>query len=333
MASSSQSGFWRFVERFGPTVALVVLVGVGVAFFPNFRTPENFQNILWNAAPAGIAAVGMTFVIILGGIDLSVGSTAALVGVGAIVAMNALSGTDGPSAGAVLLAVLVCLAGGMLLGVLNGGLITAGRVAPFVATLATMAGFKSVAQYLSNDGTVSARGELFNKIGSGGIPLVMEGERVALKVPFPVVAFVGAGIVGHWLLMRTTFGMNVRAIGDNEQAARYAGVHVGRVRLATYSLCGLTAGLGSLMTSSYMNSAAPFDTGRMWELDAIAAVVIGGTRMSGGVGTVYGTLVGAVLLNVIDVELVFFDAPTQLQGLFKGCIILAAVLVQRGRKS
>jgi len=334
MASGSTGNlrFWRLAERFGPLLALLVLVAVGAFLKEPFRDPVNFQNILWNVAPVGLAAIGMSFVITLGGIDLSVGAAAALLGVAAITAMNRVDPEGSGRWGVMLVAGAVCIAGGGVLGAFNGAMISIGRIAPFIATLATMAAFKSVAQTLANDGTVSPKNEFFALLGTRGIPLAHEGERVSLMIPYPVVAFVVVAVIAHLLLTRTNFGMNVRAIGDNEMAARYGGVAVRRVRFLTYSLCGATAGVGSLMATSYLNSASHSGTGVLWELDAIAAVVIGGTRMSGGVGTIAGTVVGVVMLAVIDNLLVMFDANPALQGLFKGSIIVAAVLLQRGRK-
>jgi ribose transport system permease protein len=322
----------QLIEALGPFFALAILVGIGAAASPAFRDPVNFQNILRNIAPVGLAAIGMTFVITLGGIDLSVGSTAALLGVAAIVGMGEVAGTSNPNSLEVSLGIGICILGGGLLGALNGAMVTWGKVAPFIATLATMAAYKSLAQTIANDGTVSVRGDLFSAIGTGGVPLIREKGRVALMLPYPVLVFGVAALLAHLLLRRTTFGVTVRAIGDNETAARYGGIPVGRTRLMTYTLCGLTAGIGSLMTTSYMNSASHADTGRLWELDAIAAVVIGGTRMSGGTGTIVGTVIGVLMLGVIDNLVVIFDVNPSLQGLLKGSIIVAAVLLQRGRK-
>ncbi len=331
-ASPSKSAPSRHLERFGPALALLALLVIGAALKEPFRDPVNFQNILWNAAPVGLAAIGMTFVITLGGIDLSVGSAAALLGVAAVVTMNLVDPEGAGRWGVLAVASVVCILGGGLLGAFNGAMVAVGRIAPFIVTLATMAAFKSVAQTLANDGTVSPKNEFFALLGTRGIPLAHEGERVSLMIPYPVVAFLIVAVLAHLLLTRTSFGMNVRAIGDNETAARYGGIHVPRVRFLTYSLCGATTGVGSLMATSYLNSASHSGTGVLWELDAIAAVVIGGTRMSGGVGTIAGTVVGVVMLAVIDNLLVMFDANPALQGLFKGSIIVAAVLLQRGRR-
>ncbi len=335
--TNSKHSAIRWLERLGPLLALVVLVAVGTVWSDTFRKPENFiENILWAVAPVGIVAVGMTFVITLGGIDLSVGSAAALLGVLLIKALNGLAGDAGPTWGQVALVGLGFCAAGLALGAFNGALIAYGRIAPFIVTLGTMAAYKSLAQFASGDGVVMAAGERFGRIGQGGIPLATDPEnpsRVTLMLPWPVIAFAAVAVAGHLVLTRTTYGARVRAIGDNETAARYAGVPVRAVRFATYALAGLTAGLGSLMSSSYLNSASHSQTGVMWELDAIAAVVIGGTRMSGGWGTVIGTVIGAIMLGVINNLLVMFDVNPSLQGVFKGSIIVAAVLVQRGRKS
>jgi ribose transport system permease protein len=320
------------LARFGPLLALGVLLAVGFITQEPFRKPENFQNILWAAAPVGIVAVGMTFVITLGGIDLSVGSLAALVGVCTIKAVNAMAGTGDPTAGHVAMGVLVALGLGGVLGLINGGLIAFARIPPFIVTLGTLAAYKSLAEVQANAGVVSSKGDLYDALGSGGIPLIYESGRVAVKIPWPVVVFLVVAMMGQVVLSTTLFGRRTVAIGDNETAARYAGMPVARIRFLVYGLSGLLAGLGALMISSYMGSASHSTTGKMWELDAIAAVVIGGTRMSGGRGTVLGTVVGVVLLGVIDNLLVMWGSDPALQGLIKGCIIVAAVLIQRGAK-
>jgi ribose transport system permease protein len=320
------------LARFGPLLALVLLLAIGLATEPTFRKPENFQNILWAAAPVGIVAIGMTFVITLGGIDLSVGSLAALVGVCTIQAVNWLAGTADPTTTHVLMGVGVALGLGMVLGLINGSLIAWARIPPFIVTLGSLAAYKSLAEVRAEAGVVSSKGDLYEAVGSGGIPLIYEAGRVAVMIPWPVVIFVGTAIIGQLVLSRTTFGRKTIAIGDNETAARYAGISVPTVRVMVYVLSGLTAGLGALMITSYMGSASHSTTGRMWELDAIAAVVIGGTRMSGGRGTVIGTVIGVVLLGVIDNLLVMWGSNPALQGLIKGSIIVAAVLIQRGAK-
>lgn len=320
------------LARFGPLLALWVLLAVGLITQEPFRKPENFQNILWAVAPVGIVAVGMTFVITLGGIDLSVGSLAALVGVCTIKSVNAMAGPGDPTAGHVAAGVLVALLLGGALGLVNGGLIAFARIPAFIVTLGTLAAYKSLAEVQANAGIVSSKGDLYDALGSGGIPLIYEAGRVAVKIPWPVVVFFGVALVGQVILSKTLFGRRTVAIGDNETAARYAGIPVARTRFLVYGLSGVLAGLGALMISSYMGSASHSTTGKMWELDAIAAVVIGGTRMSGGRGTVLGTVVGVVLLGVIDNLLVMWGSDPALQGLIKGCIIVAAVLIQRGAK-
>jgi ribose transport system permease protein len=331
---SSKSGLsiGSLLARFGPLLALVLLLAIGLATEPTFRKPENFQNILWAAAPVGIVAIGMTFVITLGGIDLSVGSLAALVGVCTIQAVNWLGGTADPTTAHVLMGVGVALGLGMVLGLINGSLIAWARIPPFIVTLGSLAAYKSLAEVRAEAGVVSSKGDLYEAVGSGGIPLIYEAGRVAVMIPWPVVVFMVTAIVGQLVLTRTTFGRRTIAIGDNETAARYAGISVPTVRLMVYVLSGLTAGLGALMITSYMGSASHSTTGRMWDLDAIAAVVIGGTRMSGGRGTVIGTVIGVVLLGVIDNLLVMWGSNPALQGLIKGSIIVAAVLIQRGAK-
>jgi len=232
----------------------------------------------------------------------------------------------------VLMGVGFALGFGMVLGLVNGSLIAWARIPSFIVTLGSLAAYKSLAEVRAEAGVVSSKGDLYEAVGSGGIPLIYEAGRVAVMIPWPVVVFFATALIGQLVLSRTTFGRQAIAIGDNETAARYSGISVRKVRLLVYVLSGLTAGLGALMITSYMGSASHSTTGRTWELDAIAAVVIGGTRMTGGRGTVIGTVIGVVLLGVIDNLLVMWGSNPALQGLIKGSIIVAAVLIQRGAK-
>ena len=357
----------------GSLAALLVLMVVTAILNPAFLKGENLFNILRQWSFVGIIAVGMTFVIILGGIDLSVGALVAFAGGLGILCMNtvidaekiiaaqasALSGDfaqrlphsaarvalarvfEGMGIGGseicgVLLAFAVILLVASLAGWVNGTLITRGRLAPFIATLGGLAAYRSLALAMIDGGEYrSASVRLFKVLGTGGIPIPgtnvapLAPRPVPLLFPWPVLCLILVTVVGWVLLNRTRFGRYVVAIGCNERAAVYSAINVRQVKLFTYVLTGFFTGVASLLVASRMNSVSSSGTGQLYELDVIAAVVIGGTRMSGGSGTIGGTIVGVLVLGVVGNMLNLVGVSPYLQGLVKGLIIVAAVLIQR----
>jgi len=246
---------------------------------------------------------------------------------------------------AIITSLLLMLVVGTLGGLLNGVLVTRGKLAPFIATLGTMVIFRSMIMAFA-DGSeirVPPSAAKFQTIGGGGVDLPLlyhtvrgaEGEaiRQPIQLGFPVIVFVACLLLSIVLLNRTRFGRYVFAVGSNEKAAFYSGINVGRVKLWTYALLGACCGIAALLTASRMNSIASGGTGVSLELSAIAAVAIGGTSMRGGSGTILGTLVGVLLLGVIGNMLNMLNVSSHVQGIVTGIIIIAAVLVQRGRKS
>lgn len=336
---------WRwFLERYGALFALVLLI-VGTAIVEAWKVPvedraflkpQNFINILRQNSMWGIVAVGMTYVIILGGIDLSVGSMVALLGGSAIYAMNAVAESGHSAPLAVWTAVGVCLVGGVILGLVNGLTISWGRIAPFVATLGTMAIFRSLILGPAKGSEIRASVPSYADLGSGllEIPFIHINKTAedpvgsSLMLPYPVLAFLASVIVGQLVLAFTSFGLKVYSIGDNHKAARYAGVHIGLVTTAVYAICGLSAGLAALLASSRLNSIASSSTGLFYELDAIAAVVIGGTRLQGGAGRVWTTAVGVLIIGVTTNMLTMLQIDTYYQNMVKGLIVIGAVLLQ-----
>ena len=326
------------LRTFGPTVALILLVVVTVATqyarqgSVTFLNPDNLLNILRQQSFIGIVALGMTFVIILGGIDLSVGSLAAFAGGMAILTVNAvLEGgqSEGVAIGA---AAVICLLVGIAAGLFNGAVIVFGKVAPFVATLGGLAAYRSLAKAPVEAAEYRTAGtEHFDVIGNGGLPIPFLRNHYdeALQLPWPVIIFLLMAIAAWVLLRATRFGRYVVAIGCNERAAVYAAVPVKRVKLLTYTLVGLCCGVAAFLLASRMNSVASSSMGMLYELDAIAAVVIGGTAMRGGAGTIFGTVIGVIMLGVINNMLTMLGINVHYHGLVKGVIIIAAVLVQR----
>jgi ribose transport system permease protein len=322
------------LQRLGPLLALILLVTAVSLASEDFRKPENFFNIVNQWSFVGLVAIGMTAVIILGGIDLSVGSMVALLGGLGIYAMNWVAAKSPDHATvAIAAAASLMLVGGIILGLINGGVIVLGRVAPFIVTVGTMAIFRSVILYAAEGAEVRSSVPSFGNLGSGGIELPLHSSRgMPILLGYPSLIFIAVAVVSELILRKTVLGRRILAVGDNATAARYAGVPISRITLVVYAFTGLTCGLSALLNSSRLNSISSSSTGLAYELDAIAAVVIGGTAMTGGRGSILGTVVGVLLLGVISNMLTMLGIENYIQGVVKGCIIIGAVLIQRGRR-
>lgn len=355
--------WWRLLQQFGPLLALVALVTFTSIVSDRFLTAENVLNILRQNSAIGILALGMTFVILLGGIDLSVGSTLALAGCVGIVVLNGvakapllLTETGSEDVGAlpilVAKAATRCAIGGSIpwaiifasaaavllgtvVGVLNGILIAYGRAVPFIITLGTMAIMRSLAVTPVSASEYRSQVPEFRTLGASGIqlPFVELRPGVPLQIGYPVLVFFALVLLLWVLHRRTRYGRYVVAIGCNEQAAVYSAISVNLIKVATYSLMGLLAGIAGLLQASRLNSVSSSSTGMLSELDAIAAVAVGGTSMRGGSGGVWGTVVGVLLLGVTGNMLNMLNINPYLQGAVKGAILIGAVLLQRGRSS
>ena len=284
----------------------------------------NWLNILRNNAPVGIIALGMTFVIISGGIDLSVGST--LVAVGAMVMMVVDGSATGLLAGmgitgvpAYIIAIAVGLVFGALLGWLNGVLIAHGKLPPFIATLGTMQIFRSVTQHLTQHANPSVpKGflQIANlKIGSFYI--------------MPILYWLAIAAVLYVVSKRTTFGRHVFAVGSNIRTARLSGINVNKVKRRIYMLTGMLVAIAAIIQVSRIGSMDYASAGSGYEMDAIAAVIVGGTSMSGGKGSIVGTVLGMLIIGVMNNLLTLFGVPPFLREACKGVIVSVAVLLQK----
>lgn len=298
-----------------PFIALALLLAVCMISNESFRSPQNLINISRQVACMGIAALGMTFVIIAGGIDLSVGSLLALAGVSGILVMGKIA----DPAAALCAALGVSVGIGLLGGVLNGTLVTLGKIPSFIATLGTLSIYRSLSLYMADAGTLSSSNELFRSTGS----------LTFLGIPLPTWCFLLLALVFGVILRQTAYGRHICATGANPNAARYAAIDIRRVRFGTYVLAGLAAGIAAFLFSSRLNSISSTDAGLSYELDVIAAAIIGGTAMNGGRGSIAGTVAGVFILGIISNALDMWGAPVNLQGLVKGLIIIIAVLIQR----
>jgi ribose transport system permease protein len=313
------------LKVWGPFLALAVLVILGTAVNPVFLTPNNVVNVLTRTAFTGIIAVGATFIITTGGIDLSVGSLAAFIAGVMIMVMNGLMGSVGSPLAIVLIGVAVSLALGATAGVANGLLVTKGRIEPFIVTLGTMGIYRSLVTYFADGGTLSLNMTIrafYRPVYYGDI----------LGVTYPIIAFAVVAALGAVVLYRTRYGRYCSATGANEDVARYSAIKVDRVKLAAYALQGICVALAVVLYVPRLGSASA-TTGLLWELEAIAAVIIGGTMMKGGYGRIWGTVAGAIILALIDNILNLTGAiSVYLNSAIQGCIIIVAVLVQRDAK-
>lgn len=305
------------LRNYGIAVALVVEIILFSVLSPFFFSAENLLNVTLQLSITAIIAVGMTFVILTGGIDLSVGSLVAFVGVVATTALKLPS--------SIILGFVFALAAGLITGVISGGLaglfITRFRIAPFIITLALMTIWRGAAFAFTEGRPVWELPEGFSLIASTRI----------LAVPVPTVLMALVFIGAHIVLRYTRFGRYVYAVGGNVEAARLAGINTGRVLTEVYVLCGVLSALSGILLASRMNSGQP-NAGLMYELDVIAAVVVGGTSLSGGRGTIFGTLVGAMLIGILRNGLNLLNVGSYIQQILVGVVILLAVLLDEFQK-
>jgi ribose transport system permease protein len=306
-------------------IGLVLLCVAGTWLNSNFATLDNAMNVLTRTAFIGIIAVGMCFVIVSGGIDLSVGSMAALIAGSVILAMNALVPLVASPVMIVVLGMALALLLGAAFGLAHGLLITKGHIEPFIVTLGTLGIYRAYLTYFSNGGAIT----LDNDLSDVYSPVYYASLA---GIPIPVLVFLVVALLGGVILNRTAFGRYVQAIGSNEQVARYAAVDVDRVKILTYVLLGVCVGIATLLYVPRLGSATP-TTGLLWELEAIAAVIVGGTSFKGGSGSITGTVVGAILLSVISNILNLTSIiSVYLNAAVQGFVIVGVAFTQRGRR-
>lgn len=300
------------LQNMGVYITLVVLVVIFSLLSSNFLTAGNMINLFRQIAINGLIAIGMTMVITTGGIDLSVGSILGLTAM--VTAFLMVSGVPP------VIAVLVCLALGALLGLINGFIIAQYKLQAFIVTLATMTTFRGLTYVISDGKPISniSDSSLFTFIGKGDI----------LGIPIPIFIFFIAFAIAYVVMNKTVFGRNVYATGGNEVAAELSGIDVKNTHMKVYVISGILAALAGLILISRLNSAQP-TLGDGYELDAIAAVVIGGTSLTGGRGRISGTLIGILILGVISNGLNIIGVSSFYQEIVKGLIILIAVFLDR----
>lgn len=309
-------------QRYGILIALVLLCVVLAVVNDNFLSQRNIINVLRQTSINGILAIGMTFVILTRGIDLSVGSVVALVGVvSASFATTSTAGVAG-SPYMPLIAVVVGLATGTAVGAVSGTVVARFSVPAFVATLGMLSAARGLTLIYSGGRPVPALTDGYRWIGTGDIA----------GIPVPIILFGLIFVLAHFILTRTRFGRHVYAVGGNPHAAKVSGLPVRRIRFAVYAISGALAGIAGMILAARTGSALP-QAGVAYELDAIAAVVIGGTSLAGGIGRVSGTVIGALLIGVMNNGLDLMGVESYYQQVIKGGLIVAAVLLDRSRKS
>jgi ribose/xylose/arabinose/galactoside ABC-type transport system permease subunit len=312
--TGASNGAMSRLAALGPTygalAALVLLVLFNVIFTPNFATASNFWNILLQVSTTVLVAVGMTLVIATGGIDLSVGSVMAVA--------SALAATMLDNGVAV--AMLAALALAFAIGALNGALIAGFKIQPIIVTLALLITGRGIAQVMSQGGQlISFSNPQFEQLGKGYVG----------PVPFQVLVMAAVIAAAIFVMRATSFGRYVVAVGGNEAAARLAGVKVNRTKIIVYAISGLLAGLAGLIETARLGASDAAKVGLNIELDAIAAVVVGGTPLTGGRATVVGTLIGALIMQVITTSFNMRLIPFSWSLVLKAAIILLAVYIQR----
>jgi ribose transport system permease protein len=316
---------WARLHGIGPVVGLLALCVAGFLLNHDFATVDNAMNVLTRTAFIGIIAVGMCFVIISGGIDLSVGSMAALIAGGVILLMNALGAHHVAPWLTVVLGAGFAVLLGAVFGLAHGLLITRGRIEPFIVTLGTLGIFRATLTWLSDGGAIT----LDNDLADAYAPVYY---AAVLGIPVPVWVFLMVALLGAAVLNRTAYGRYVQAIGSNEQVARYAAVDVDFTKMMTYVLLGACVGVATLLYVPRLGSASP-TTGLLWELEAIAAVIVGGTALKGGAGSITGTVIGAILLSVISNILNLTSIiSVYLNAAVQGGAIIVVAFMQRRKK-
>lgn len=308
----------EIISKNKPLIVLLILCLAMAMLNDRFWSWGNIVTVLRQTSINAVIATGMTFAILIGGIDLSVGSVLAICG--AIAATLITTGMD------TVLVVLITLMLGLSIGLVNGLLISKGRLQPFIATLGTMTLLRGITLVYTQGKPISATGAAsshsFSNIGTGYL----------FGIPIPVFIMLVVFIIAYYILKHLRIGRYIYALGSNEEATMYSGIKTDNVKFFVYGAAGLLAALGGIIITSRLGSAQP-TAGMGYELDAIAAVVLGGTSMAGGVGTIYGTAIGALIIGLLNNALNLLQVPSYFQDVAKGVVILIAVLMDRKQKA
>lgn len=298
------------VNIFRSVIILLAISIVASILSPSFLSANNFFNVIRQITVAGIIGCGMTFVILTGGIDLSVGS---ILGLASVLSAGTLAAT-----GSTLLAILVAVGVGLICGMVNGILVARYEIPPFIATLGMMTLLRGCVLVYTKGSPISIKEDSYKIIGKGSI----------IGIPIPIIILVVVYIIGHYILTQTTFGRSIYAIGGNREAARLSGISTKVSEWAVYAINGLLCGIAAVILTARLGSAQS-TSGQGIEMDAIAAVILGGTSLSGGTGFVLPTVIGAMIMGIIDNILTLMNVNPHATNIVKGIVILIAVLVDK----
>ena len=298
------------ISKYKSLIGLVLLCIVITIVTPNFLSVSNITNVFTQVSVNAIIAIGMTFVILTGGIDLSVGSTLAISG--------AVGASIVKSTGNVFLAIIVAAVIGIAVGLINGLLVSKGKLQAFIVTLATMTIFRGATLVFTDGTPISKLPEAFVKIGNGKLGFM----------PIPVIITIIIAIIAVYALSQTRFGRYLYALGGNEDASRLSGINTDKIKTLVYVVSGFASAIAGVIITSRIGSASP-NAGTGFELDAIAAVVRGGTSLAGGEGTITGTLIGALIIGVLNNGLNLMNVSPFYQSIVIGLVILIAVLLDK----
>ena len=308
----------QFSSKYSYIISFVGLLTFATLINPRYLTYRNMSTLLLQASIKGIITLGMSLLIIAGMIDLSVGSIVALVAGLAVVVLNTTHSA--------WLMLGFSIVFGSLLGAINGLLVTKGKIAPFIVTLATMSAYRSIIVQLGQGGPFNVDANILQQFR-----LIAAGK--VLGIPNLALIFAAITVVVAIIMAKTKFGRYVYAVGSNEQAARLTGINVDRVKILSFAITGLLCGVSAFLLSSRLTSITAPNAGQSFELDAIAAVAIGGIAMTGGRGVIAGSFLGALMLQMIEGILIAAKIPPFLNGLVKGIIIIFTVLLQRKKNN
>jgi ribose transport system permease protein len=307
----------KLVTEYSFVLSFLLLVIIAATVNQNFFSWANISNIFIQSCVIGLIALGMSMVISAGQIDISVGSQVAFIGGFGVLVLN--------ETGSIWIMLLFCATTGIIIGFINGILVSKGRMPSIIATLATMAALRSIINHFGAGGPFTvdrAYYEEFRQIASGGVMLF------GFKIPYFMIIFIVATIIFDLIMKRTRLGKHIYAVGSNEVSARLSGVNVDGVKTAVFVITGLMCGIAALLYASRTTAVAASNAALMFELDAIAAVAIGGTAMTGGRGKIWGTFLGVLMFSIIRNILTAADVSTFLNGAISGAIIVIAVLLQ-----
>ena len=309
--------FKKVAREYSFVFSLILLLIIATCVNPNFFTWNNITNIFVQSSMVGLVAMGMSMVISAGQIDISVGAQIAIIGGFGIEVLN--------STGSVWVMLLFCCAFGIAIGTVNGLLVSMGHMPPMIATLAMQSACRSIINHFGSGGPFTVDKtiyESFRQLAVGGIGV---GK---FKVPYLMLIFIAAGIIFHIIMKHTKLGKHIYAVGSNETSARLAGINVALIKTVVFSITGLMCGIAAVIYASRMTAVAASSAAVNYEMDAIAAVAIGGTSMSGGRGKIIGTFVGVLMFKIINSILTAADVSTFLNGAISAAIIVIAVLLQ-----